>query len=80
MTQDKYIQAKEAIELLGVTRTWFYELKRRYGYRTNVVYGKTVYLRKDIERTPCSAQRRSAAQKERWKRQKEKEADPRAEA
>ena len=70
MNPDNYVQASEAVKILGVTRQWFYTLKRKYNYRTQVLFGKTVYLRRDIERTPSSATRRSEAQRERWKKQK----------
>lgn len=73
MNPDKYIQAKDAIVLLGVSKQWFYRLKKRYNYRTAVLFGKTVYLRRDIEKTPSSSLRRSEAQKERWKKRKEKD-------
>lgn len=70
MKPENYVSINDAAEMLGVTRQWVYKLALKYGYRTQVLFGKTVYLRRDIERTPCSVQRRSAAQMERWKKQK----------
>jgi hypothetical protein len=77
MNPESYIQAKDAIEFLGVSKQWFYKLKKKYGYRTRVLFGKTVYFKRDIEKTPSSALRRSIAQRERWKKLKQKEASSR---
>lgn len=70
MRPENYVSITEAAEILGVTRQWAYKLARKYGYRTKVLFGKTVYLRRDVEKTPSRLQRYSAAQRARWRKQK----------